>query len=50
MRHSNKQEQVIQLTIKSEYPLSLNLRSIRDFVKEYGCEFISIRGVKKAPE
>ena len=44
---TSKQKQVIQLTIKSEYPLSLNLRHFRDFLQEYGYEVVSISGVGK---
>lgn len=43
----SKEKQVIQLTIKSEYPLSLNIRHFRDFLQEYGYEVVSIRGVGK---
>jgi len=44
MSYRDKQTQSIMLRMKSEYPLSLNMRDLRDYLQEYGCEVISMRG------
>ena len=41
----SKEKQVIQLTIKSEYSLAVNIKHFREFLQDYGDEIIYVKGV-----
>jgi hypothetical protein len=41
----SKEKQVVLLTIKSEYPLAVNIKHFCEFFKDYGDEIISVKGL-----
>jgi len=43
----SKEKQVIQLTFNSEYPLSLNLRHLRDVLQRDGYDVLAVCGMTK---
>ena len=44
----SKQKQVIQLTFNSEYPLSLNIKHLREVLtREYGYDLVAVKGAAK---
>ena len=40
----SKQKQVIQLTFNSEYPLSLNIKHLRELMTRDGYDVLAVKG------
>ena len=40
----SKQKQVIQLTFNSEYPLSLNIKHLRELMTRDGYDLLAVKG------
>jgi len=43
----SKQKQVIQLTFNSEYPLSLNIKHLREVLTRDGYDVVAVKGAAK---